>query len=98
MGRVINSVQSDNKITYTLLIDIKDIRNLHGNLKKIFIFSTDCCNISTKVIERGNHNGTKYFLIPKKLKTKNKNKSCKIFYQKIDIDDKIIFVYDVKHK
>ena len=59
----------------------------------MFIFSSNSCNNTTTVLERGNHKGTKYFIIPREIKTKQKYKTK--FLSKIDHLTKTLFVYAV---
>ncbi len=97
MGKVLDSIQrEDGKMIYKILMDYNEIRHLSGNMNNIHIFSSNSCNDLAKILERGNHNGTKYFIIPKSIKTKQKIHPCKIMYQKIETGNKILFVYAVE--
>ena len=79
----------------TNLIDKNEIKHLSGNMKNVHIFSSNSYNNKTKILERGNHKGTKYFIIQREIKTKQKCKPQKFVYQKIDAYDKTVFVYAV---
>ncbi len=99
MGKILDSmVSKDGKFIYKILMDEDEVKHLYGNMKNVYLFSSNSCNNTTTVLERGNHKGTKYFIIPREIKTKQKYKPNKIFYQKIESSDKTLFVYAVDKK
>ncbi len=98
MGEVIDSKKvSDDKLIYKIIMNESEVKHLMGNMKNVHLFSSNLCNIETIVQQKGNHNGTKYFIIPNKIKKKYKMKSSKISYQRIDDKGKLLFVYTVPH-
>lgn len=94
MGKVIDSIKAeDGKFIYKLLMDQDELKHLYGNRKNIHIFSSNNFKNSTKILERGNHKGTKYFVIPMQMKNKHKVRPQKIMYQRIETPDETMFVY-----
>ena len=97
MGEIINTKTSSDKIIYKIELNEEEALQLRNNMKKVHMFSADLCNNDTRIIERGNKGGAKYFVIPLSLKSRKKKKYGKISYQKIEIDEKVFYICTI-HK
>ena len=71
MGKITNLKTSPNdKVTITLELTQKEAMWLKGNLENIHIFSENNLEYTTRLVQRGKRESTKYFLIPKDLRKK----------------------------
>ena len=74
MGEIINTKTSSDKIIYKIKLDEEEALQLKNHMKKVHVFSGDLCDKDTKIIERGNKGGAKYFTIPLSLKSRKKGR------------------------
>lgn len=95
MGNILSSrATKHNKIIFEIVIDYKESLQLKGHINNIHIFSDDAIGINVKLSQRGKNKSTKYFLIPRVLRTKL-GLDGEIKCQKIETDTKIIFIYSI---
>jgi hypothetical protein len=93
MGEVVNSkILTENKVLYQIELEEKDARLLKNRIHNVHLFDEELCKIDTQIIERGKSRGAKYFIVPKCLRTRRKNKIHNVTYQKIETDDKVFFI------
>jgi len=92
MGEIINTKTSSDKIIYKIELNEEEALQLKNHMKKIHMFSGNLCNNDTRIIERGNKGGAKYFVIPLSLKSRKKKRYSKVSYQKIEIEDKVFYI------
>lgn len=95
-GTILGSkVRSDGKIILDVLLDYDETVQLQGQIDNIHIFSENISHLKTNISTRGKNGATKYLLIPRDLRQNimfDKPVNC----QKIDLKDKIIFVYIIE--
>jgi len=93
MGTIISTKMKDkDKVVFEIVTDYEEAKQLQGNMDKVHIISENSANVQARLSERGKKGATKYFLIPKELRSKikfNEPASC----QRIDTKYKTIFVY-----
>ena len=93
MGQITSSkITNDEKVIFTVCTDHEESLQLQGHTNDIHLFSEGVIDIKTNISLRGQYGSTKYFLIPRKLRSNiklNGDISC----QKIETKDKLIFVY-----
>lgn len=92
MGTIIQARKEGTKIVSEVLTDYEEYLQLRGHLDNIRLFSENASQIQTNISQRGRNYATKYFLIPRQFRKGfkfNNVTSC----QKLDFDDKVIFVY-----
>tara|TARA_Y100000310_G_scaffold78020_1_gene74618 strand:- start:23823 stop:24134 length:312 start_codon:yes stop_codon:yes gene_type:complete len=95
MGMIVSSkIKSENNIVLELLLDYQEALQLQGQIDNVHIFSDNITHNQTFVSTRGKKGTTKYFLIPKQLRH-GVDFEQKINCQKIDLPEKIIFIYSV---
>jgi len=85
----------DGKVLIELEVDYDEYLNLKGSIDNIRIFSEEAANIITRLTQRGAHEATKYFLIPKELRENlkmNGNVKC----QRLELGNNLFFVYMLK--
>lgn len=92
MGEVIKTRIQDNKIVYKIELTEEEALQLKNHAKNVHMFSAGLCENNTRIIERGNKKGAKYFVIPLNLKSRKKKKYSKISYQKVEASEKTFFV------
>ena len=92
MGEIINTKTSSDKIIYKIELNEEEALQLKNHMKNVHMFSGDLCNNNTRIIERGNKGGAKYFVIPLSLKSRKKKRYSKVSYQKIEIKDKVFYI------
>ncbi len=95
MGKIIGCRICGSKIIYKIKVTEEEALFIGGNFRNIWLFSLDNCNVNAEIIERGKNGVSKYFTIPTCLKCKSKKKPKSVFYQSINLDDRIIFIYIV---
>ena len=95
MGMIISSKRNgDGKVAIELLSDYDEFLQLKGHLDDVHLFTEKVAEVKTNISQRGKNEATKYFLIPRQFRKGfkfNNGTSC----QRIDIKDKVIFVYVV---
>ncbi len=93
MGEVINSKSlSGNKVVYKIELEENEARLLRNRIHNVHLFNEELCKIDTQIIERGKSHGAKYFVVPKCLRTRKKNKIHRVSYQKIETKNKVFFI------
>ena len=95
MGEITNTKNYSDKIIYKIELNVEEALQLKNHMKKIHMFSANLCNNDTRMIERGNKGGAKYFVIPLSLKSRKKKKYNKISYQKIETNGKVFYICTV---
>ena len=94
MGKILGSKLKGDKVLLEVQLEYEEAVQLQGHMDKICIFSENVSDIKTNISTRGKNGATKYLLIPKELR-KNLNLEKEIDCQKIDMQDKIIFIYSL---
>jgi hypothetical protein len=95
MGNILGTkTTKDGKVVFEVELDYEESLQLKGYIKNIHLFSEDVADIKANLSQRGKNEATKYFLIPRELRT-NLKFNEKVRCQKIETDNKIIFVYVV---
>ncbi len=96
MGTIVSSkMKGDGKVILELLLDYDEVLQLKGHMDNVYIFSEDIVDLRTDISTRGKNSATKYFLIPRELR-RNIKFDKEINCQKIELNDKIIFIYTVE--
>ena len=95
MGRILGTkTTKDSKVIFEVELDYEESLQLKGHIKNIHVFSEDVADIKTNLSQRGKNEATKYFLIPRELRS-NLKFNEKVKCQKLETDAKIVFVYVV---
>ncbi len=95
MGRILGTkTTKDGSVVFEIELGYEESLQLRGHIKNIHVFSEDVADIKTNLSQRGKNEATKYFLIPRELRS-NLKFNEKVKCQKIEADSKIIFVYVV---
>jgi hypothetical protein len=95
MGMIVGTKQVNNensKVLCEVLLDYDEITQLQGHMNNVYLFSEHSPHIKTSICARGKNAATKYFLIPRELRRNirfGREGSCR----KIELKDKVIFVY-----
>lgn len=92
MGEIIGTKVSPGKIIYKVELSEKEALQMKNHVKGVHMFSSDLCHHTSKIIERGNKGGAKYFVIPLSLKSRKRKKYNLISYQKVETDDHVFYV------
>lgn len=94
MGSIVSSKKENGKVTVEFLSDYDEFLQLRGHLDDVYLFTENVAEVKTNISQRGKNEATKYFLIPRQFRKGfkfNNSVSC----QRMDIRDKVIFVYVV---
>lgn len=95
MGRIITLKNiNEEKIIINLESNQRHMINLKGNLEKIHIFSRNAFDITTRLVQRGRKESTKYLLIPKEFR-KILMPSDSIKCQNIETKTKHLIIFEV---
>jgi len=95
MGRIIGiKTLKEDKVLVEVEMSYPESLRLKGHIKNIHLFSEDSAEIKANLSQRGTNEATKYFLIPKTLRSGLKFNE-KVKCQRIDSGSKIIFIYMV---
>ena len=95
MGTILGTkTTKDNQVIFEILMDYKEALQLEGHIKNIHVFSEDVATIKTNLSQRGRNEATKYFLVPRELRT-NLKFNGKVKCQKLETEAKIVFIYVV---
>lgn len=95
MATILGSrVSKEGKIIYEVEMDYQESLQLKGHLKNVYLFSENVTDTRTNISGRGKNEVTKYFLIPRELRS-NIKLTDKVKCQKIETPLKIIFIYVV---
>ena len=93
MGSILSSrVKDDGKIVFEVCIDQEEALQLKGHLESIHLFSEKTADKKTNMVQRGKNESTKYFLIPREMRTNLGYRGISKC-QKIDTKSKVIFIY-----
>ena len=92
MGEIIEEKRGLNKVTYKIKASLIENLQLKSHMKNIHLFCPEEFSCYSKVIQRGNNGGAKYFFVPFTLKSRKKVKFSKLNYQKINLQDKTCYV------
>lgn len=76
-------------------MDYEEAVQLQGHMDNVHLFSENITELRTNISTRGKNAATKYLLIPRELR-KNIKFDKEINCQKIDLKEKIIFIYCVE--
>lgn len=96
MGTILGSkLKGEGKVVFEVLMDYEEAVQLQGHMDNVHIFSENITDLRTNISTRGKNAATKYLLIPRELR-KNIKFDKEINCQKIELKDKIIFVYTVE--
>lgn len=95
MGSIISSrIAKNGKIVCEVEMDYKESLQLKGHVKRIYLFSEDVAETKTNLSGRGKNRATKYFLIPRELRT-NLKFGDKVSCQRLEDQSRAIFIYIV---
>jgi len=95
MGRILGTkTTKEGKVIFEVELGYEEALQLKGYINNICVFSEDAAEIKTNLSQRGKNEATKYFLIPRELRS-NLRFNEKVKCQKLETDTKIIFVYVV---
>ena len=95
MGTIQSSKLKDNgKVILEVHLDYEEAMHLQGHMDNVHLFSENVSEVRTNISTRGKNGATKYLLIPRNLR-KNIDFEKEINCQKIDLKEKIIFIYSV---
>lgn len=94
MGQILSTKNKKDKVILEVELDYEESLQLKGHTKKVHVFSEECADIQTNLSARGKNEATKYFLVPRQLRSDLRFKD-KVQCQKLETESKIIFVYVV---
>lgn len=94
MGKIISTQRNENGIVFNIELGPEEATMLQGHYDNVHVFSEDIAEFKTGISSRGKNYVTKYFLIPKKLRQRLDH-HCPVNCQKIETDEKVIFIYVV---
>jgi hypothetical protein len=95
MGKILGTkTTKEGNVIFEIELDYEESLLLKGHIKNIHVFSEDVADIRSNLSQRGKNEATKYFLIPRELRS-NLKFNEKVKCQRLDTDSKIIFVYVV---
>ena len=92
MGEIVRTRVCEGKVVYYIELSEEEALQLKNHVTKVHLFTEDLCSHDTRIIQRGNKGGAKYFSIPLSLKSRKKKKYNQASYQKIEVGDKVFFV------
>jgi hypothetical protein len=95
MGRIIGTkTTKEGKVIFEIELEYEESLQLKGHMNNIHVFSEEVADIKTNLSQRGKNEATKYFLIPRELRS-NLKFNEKVKCQKMETDSKIVFIYVV---
>jgi hypothetical protein len=95
MGKILGTkTTKEGNVLFEIELDYEEALQLKGPIQNIHVFSEDVADVKTNLSQRGKNEATKYFLIPRELRS-NLKFNEKVKCQKIETDSKIVFVYVV---
>jgi hypothetical protein len=95
MGKIISSKRNgEDKIVFQVELEHEEATALKGHIDNIHLITENIAEYETNISTRGKNEATKYFLIPKNLR-KNLDLYNPVSCQKINTDEKVIFIYIV---
>ena len=93
MGSILSSrVKEDGKVVFEVCISQDESLQLKGHLESIHLFSEKIADCKTNMVQRGKNESSKYFLIPKHMRSNLGYRSI-AKCQRIDTSSKTIFIY-----
>ncbi len=92
IGEIIKTKAIEDKVIHQIELNEYEAQQLKNHATKVHLFSANLCNHNSRIVERGNKGGAKYFIIPLSLKSRKKKRYSNVSYQKIETKDKIFFV------
>jgi len=92
MGSIIKTKRSDKGVVLEVQTDYEEYLELHGHLENIHLIAETNGLVRTNISQRGTNGATKYFLIPREFR-KGFQITNIVSCQRLDKDDKAIFVY-----
>ena len=92
MGEIIEKRGNTTRVIYKISLSTEEAKQIKNHMKNIRLFSGDLCDSHTRLIQRGNNGGAKYFIVPLSLKSRKRGKYSKVNYQKIEHDEKIYYI------
>ena len=95
MGKILSSIRNEKGIIFEVEVDYEEATLLQGHYDNVHLFTEKIAEFKTNISSRGKNDVTKYFLIPKNLRN-NINYKSPVKCQKIETNDKVIFIYVVK--
>lgn len=99
MGQILSTkVTNEGRVIFVVSMEQEEALQLQGHTDDIHIFSEKVANNKANLSMRGKNSATKYFLIPRELRSNLKFNSD-VVCQKIETRNKCIFVYVIdKHE
>lgn len=95
MGKITNiKTLSNDKFQITLEMNQKEVQWLKGNMEKMHLFSEENLDKTTRLVQRGKRESTKYFLMPKEFR-KGTIPSNEVPCSKIETKTKNLFIFAV---
>ncbi len=94
MGKIVSSKRNEAGILFEIEVDAEEATILNGHYDDIHLFTEKVAEYKTNISSRGKNSVTKYFLIPRNLR-KDIDLQCPVNCQKIETDEKFIFIYVV---
>lgn len=93
MGTIISSrMQANGKVILEVSLDYEEAIQLQGRMDNIHLFSDSAPGVPANISQRGRNESTKYFLIPKQLRS-NLHFDKEVKCHKIEGKGKVIFIY-----
>ena len=95
MGTILSAkMNDDRKVIFEASINYDEYVQLKGYMDNVHVFSENIADVKANISQRGKNEATKYFLIPKELRSGLKF-NAKTTCQKIETNTKTIFIYVV---
>ena len=93
MGTILSSrAREDGKVVLEVSVDYDEALQLKGHMENIHVFSEKIADVKTNMVQRGKNESTRYFLIPKGMRTNLGYKGISKC-QRIETKSKTIFIY-----
>ena len=95
MGKILQiKANSSDSFHVTLDLNSEEVQWLRGNMNKMHLFSEDNLTTTSRLVQRGKKDSTKYFLLPREFRkgiTPSDSVACTVINSKT----KNIFIYAV---
>lgn len=95
MAKLISMKNNGEKYLYEIEAETQELNQIKGSSDNLIFFSDENFNLETNISKRGRQGRTKYFLIPKGLRKRIDLSDKRIVCQRLDLKNKIFFVYAV---
>jgi hypothetical protein len=92
MGEIIDEKRLPSKVVYKIKLSLTENIQLKNHMKNIHLFCSDTIFSRSKIVQRGNNGGAKYFFVPFTLKSRKKVKLSNITYQKINVGGRLGYI------